>query len=223
MAVAAPDQAGVLLLLHPLLALVDVVEVRLDAMQQPDVAQLRAAIARPLLYTNRPEWEGGAYRGSEEQRLALLHQAALCGADYVDLELRAAPQQRHGLLASLVGRTGRMIISWHDFSCTPPTETLADILARQADSGAHIGKIVTMAREPADVRRVLALLELAEQRRFPLIAFCMGAAGRVSRVATLALGGFMTYAAPDGATGTAPGQLSVSQLRGMLRTLEGEA
>jgi 3-dehydroquinate dehydratase-1/3-dehydroquinate dehydratase/shikimate dehydrogenase len=73
------------------------------------------------------------------------------------------------------------------------------------------------------VRRVLALLELAEQRGFPLIAFCMGAAGRVSRVATLALGGFMTYAAADGAAGTAPGQLSVSQLRGMLRTLEGGA
>jgi len=219
-AVAAADAETFRRIVQPQLALVDVVEVRLDAMLEPELTRLRAIVAQPLLCTCRPQWEGGAFAGTEEQRLALLYRALSAGADYVDLELRAGEGMRRELLAALAGTPARMIISWHDFVTTPRAPELADILERQADSGALIGKIVTMAHSPADVRRVLHLLELADEKKFPLIAFCMGAAGRVSRIVTLALGGFMTYAAPDGAEGTAPGQLSVSELRRLMRGLE---
>ena len=49
-------------------ALVDLVEVRLDAMSRPEVERGMQMIHLPLLFTNRPIWEGGAFSGSEEER-----------------------------------------------------------------------------------------------------------------------------------------------------------
>ena len=81
------------------------------------------------------------------------------------------------------------------------------------DSGAHIGKIVTMAHDFRQALRILQLQEKAAQLDFPLISFAMGEAGRISRAATCALGGYMTYCAPDSGEATAPGQIRVSDLR----------
>ena len=41
----------------------------------------------------------------------------------------------------------------------------------------------------------------------------MGEEGKLSRIITLLLGGFMTYAALDKQQATAPGQLTVKQLK----------
>jgi 3-dehydroquinate dehydratase-1 len=85
-----------------------------------------------------------------------------------------------------------------------------------------VGKIVTMANSYEDVLRVLNLQTIAVENNFPLIAFCMGRMGMVSRLSTLRLGGFMTYAAPDdGGDESAPGQMEVSTLRTMLKKLAG--
>jgi 3-dehydroquinate dehydratase len=47
----------------------------------------------------------------------------------------------------------------------------------------------------------------------------MGSRGRISRLATIKLGGYMTYAAPDGGKETAPGQIPVSVMSEMLARL----
>jgi len=113
----------------------------------------------------------------------------------------------------------KLICSWHNFTLTPSASELEAILGQQIASGAHIGKIVTMAEDSRDVLRVLNLPPLAAEHGFPLIAFCMGEAGMISRAATLFLGGYMTYAAPDSGKGSAPGQLPVSAMRAMLASL----
>jgi 3-dehydroquinate dehydratase type I len=91
------------------------------------------------------------------------------------------------------------------------------------ESGAHIGKIVTIAKDYKDVLRILNLQAAAAENNFPLIAFCMGVIGKISRLATTMLGGYMTYAAPDEGEETAPGQIRVSALRAMLKSLANEA
>jgi 3-dehydroquinate dehydratase len=47
----------------------------------------------------------------------------------------------------------------------------------------------------------------------------MGEAGRLSRIATILLGGFMTYAALDATQATAPGQLTIQELKSSLSVL----
>ena len=215
-AVAAENAEGAVALARPVLPLVDVVEVRLDAMVRPQVATCCRLIDRPLLFTNRARWEGGGADGDDLARTEPLLRAVEQGAAFVDLELRADSRARRQLLDAIQGTTTRLILSCHDFSATPGPEQLRDTLLRMADSGAHVGKIVTTAHHVADVLRVLALQEKARELGLPLIAFCMGTAGRISRLATLYLGGFMTYVAVDEEQATAPGQLSAARLHRLM-------
>ncbi|MGW8160708.1 MAG: type I 3-dehydroquinate dehydratase [Desulfobulbales bacterium] len=198
----------------------DVIEIRLDSLVQPEIEPFVEGLTKPLLFTNRPEWEGGSFTGTEAARIGVLLQAVQHDCGLVDLELKSAPALRGEMLDALIDhpKTG-LIISWHDFSGTPADDELAEILQQQMESGAHIGKIVTTANDYRDVLRILDLQLIAAENNFPLIAFCMGAIGRISRLATIKLGGYMTYAAPDDGEETAPGQIAVSVLRNMLTAL----
>ena len=40
----------------------DVIEIRLDSLPQPEIAPFVKGLTRPLLFTNRPEWEGGSFQ-----------------------------------------------------------------------------------------------------------------------------------------------------------------
>ncbi|MGV1097792.1 type I 3-dehydroquinate dehydratase [Thiovibrio sp. JS02] len=211
--IAGADVAEALALAKKNEAVADVLEIRLDSMRQPAIAPFLAELAKPLLFTHRPAWEGGACQDEEEKRIALLMEAAAGGAAYVDIELNSPPDLQAQLIAAARENNCQSIVSWHDFTGTASAQALQSILQRQCRSGAAIGKIVTTARCFQDVFRVLALQEVAAETGFPLIAFCMGKAGMISRVATTDLGGYMTYAAPDQGAPTAPGQLPASLIR----------
>ncbi|MDA8165374.1 MAG: type I 3-dehydroquinate dehydratase [Desulfobacteraceae bacterium] len=217
--VAAPSVAEAVRIAREAEPLADVIEIRLDALAAPEIPPFLEEVRTPLLFTNRPAWEGGGFAGDETARVAPLLAALAAGAAYVDIELNAEPALRDQVLAAARAHGGQVIVSWHDFKVTPSAQAIATILQEQYRSGAHIGKIVTTARDFRDVLRVLALQDEAAEMEFPLIAFCMGRPGMISRVATLELNGFMTYAAPDHGAATAPGQLSASVLRRLLADL----
>jgi 3-dehydroquinate dehydratase I len=218
--VMAESSAAVLAMVAPVLALADVIEIRLDGLRAPLDPSLIAAIAKPVLATNRPVWEGGGCSDSEEKRIATLCMALDHGARYVDIELAAAPQLRARLLAAAHSHGAQMIVSSHDFAGTPSTQQLRTTLEAMIASGADIGKIVTTATTPEDALRILALQQDAMTAAFPLCAFAMGAAGTISRLATLYLGGFMTYAGLSAEQATAPGQITVRDLHNLLALLE---
>lgn len=197
----------------------DVIEIRLDLLTDLVIAPFIAQLDTPLLFTNRPNWEGGSFTGGETVRLQSLLEATASGASYIDCELRAPRETRAALRAKTAASACRLILSWHDFQQTPDQKTLESIVAQMQQSGADIGKIVTTAVDHFDVLRVLNLQECAAAMNFPLIGFCMGAAGKISRLATARLGGFMTYCAPRLNQGTAAGQLDAEQLRLLLAQL----
>lgn len=200
-------------------SLADVIEIRLDSLAKPDVHAFIKALKKPLLFTNRPTREGGNYEGGEAERIGLLVEAARAGAAYVDIELQTEAELLNQFFKMTESTDSKIIISWHDFNGTASSQALASIFQQQYRSGAHIGKIVTTANSFQDVIRVLNLQIHAAEMDFPLIAFCMGNAGVISRIATLELGGFMTYAAPDSGSATAPGQLPVSTLRSIIKSI----
>lgn len=218
-ALSGPASIDILLQAKSAAPLADVLEIRLDSMKQPAITPFIGTIATPLLFTNRAAWEGGNFPGSEEDRVGLLHEAITAGTAYIDIELKTDLSLRDPLIAAAKKHGTKSIVSWHNFTNTPSSQGLRTILQEQYRSDAAIGKIVTMAKTFQDVLRVLDLQAEAAEIGLPLIAFCMGEAGVISRVATLGLGGYMTYAAPDGSEGTAPGQLSLSSLRAIVKEL----
>ena len=133
----------------------------------------------------------------------------------------APAQSLKRLQTEIENASTRLILSWHNFKKTPDRPELMTKLQAMQEKGAHIGKIVTMAHNFRDVLRVLQLQEDAVRMHFPLIAFCMGRPGVISRLATLELGGFMTYCSANDRQATAPGQLSVAALREIVERLRG--
>jgi 3-dehydroquinate dehydratase-1/3-dehydroquinate dehydratase/shikimate dehydrogenase len=138
----------------------------------------------------------------------------------VDIELRTESGLRGQLLAAARAHGSKVIISSHDFATTPSWKDLCCTLQRMRESGGDMGKVVTTASTSEEALRILSLQLDALATGFPLSAFAMGEAGRITRFATLYLGGCMTYVAPDELSATAPGQLTVTQLRALIALFE---
>nr|HPJ72482.1 type I 3-dehydroquinate dehydratase [bacterium] len=153
--------------------------------------------------------------GARERR-GLLEQALRAGATWVDVDRGEldAPMRR---LLDRNRAWDKLILSYHNFRETPPVPVLLEIGASLIAAGGKIAKIACLASDPGDAARIMGLYD----RIRPLIALGMGPAGVVTRVAAVSLGAPFTYAAMDGGEPTAPGQLTVSELRGLRAVLEG--
>jgi len=79
--------------------------------------------------------------------------------------------------------------------------------------GADVIKIVSFARSWEDNLAVLSLLPMAKARKQKIVAFCMGEKGKVSRLFSPMLGAEWTYASLSRGKGSAPGQLTVGELK----------
>ena len=193
-------------------------ELRLDYLEQPDLKRLFRTHPGPVIATNRLAAEGGNWRGTEADRRRLLEEALSLGADFLDLELAADPAWRRELWA----RRGqaKIILSWHDFSGTPDTEHLEEILQKMLDQEADVIKIVAMAQVPEDNLRLLSLIPQALARGREIIAFCMGPAGKWSRVVAPLLGSFLTFAPFTKKGASAPGQLTVNEVKRLWKMLK---
>ncbi|MGE0464301.1 MAG: shikimate dehydrogenase [Vicinamibacterales bacterium] len=182
------------------LAGADLVELRLDTVDRPDVDGTLAGRRAPVIVTCRPAWEGGAFRGSEEERLGLLERALEAGAEFVDVEARAlTPAFANG------AHRARLVVSLHDFDGVPGD--LDARVAAMSATGAGTVKVAVMAQRLSDCLR---LLDLAERRGAPTSVIAMGEAGIATRVLAARFGSCWTYAAEDAAV--APGQLSARRM-----------
>ena len=183
----------------------DLVEFRVDLAKEPPsrLAAEIARFARKAIITVRRKEEGGGFKGSEAERLEAISSLSRLKPAYLDIELTTA-RENPDWFRHEVSRGPRKIVSWHDFSGTPPLRALQSV-RNEASALGDIAKVVTLAKGKRDNLRVLRLYEDAPA---PLIAFCMGEAGRASRLAALRLGSPVTYAALPNEL-VAPGQISL--------------
>jgi 3-dehydroquinate dehydratase/shikimate dehydrogenase len=188
----------------------DLVELRIDTLTDPtQVSELLSASVLPTIVTCRPDWEGGASTLDDAARFRLLDQEIDDAATYIDLELRAV--QRTGGWPSREKRAG-LIVSAHDFSGRP--EKLYNLITELNAAPGDVNKIVWM---PRTIRENLEAFELLQQRQKPTIALCMGEAGLISRVLAKKFGAFLTFASLDDSSATAPGQVSITDLKRLYR------
>lgn len=180
----------------------DLVELRLDLVDRPDVAGALAGRTRPVLVTCRAAWEGGGFHGSEDERQRLLAEALAAGAELVDIEWKAEGTERWLRPADLP----RVVLSHHDFERTP-----ADVAERAAAMRRQVGpgvvKIATRAHRLRDLLPLLAIgRQAADDARVVMIG--MGPQGAVSRILAAHFGSSWTYAGD----GVAPGQIPAARL-----------
>src|SRR5688572_14874156 len=184
----------------------DLVEMRLDTVDRPDAAGALEGRRGPVIVTCRAEWEGGYFKGSEEERRRILEDALARGADYVDVEARA------GFAGELIrGRQGKgVILSSHIFGSIP--DDLEERWTALRASGAEIAKLAVESRSLCDTLRLMALAApraSGNHSRTPgQVLIAMGDAGVASRILATRLGNAWTYAGDN----VAPGQISLARL-----------
>ena len=145
-----------------------------------------------------------------EKRLV---RAIEAGARYVDVEIEAQKQMSKRVRSAAHENGTIFIRSYHDFEGTDSYEALKALVEKCKYHGADIVKIVTTAHSAEDVDKVMALYEWAYAENIDLIAFCMGEAGKESRLECLKHGAPYTYAALSAAEAAAPGQWPADEMR----------
>ncbi len=191
----------------------DLLELRIDLLDtdaRPVLAELKK-LGLPVIITNRMKQEGGAWEGSEDERIRTLVSLVPL-ADAVDIELCAEERDTVVKKAKSAGKT--VIISTHDFQKTPELEVMTGIIRESFEAGADIAKLAVM---PQSLKDVLCLLEVTLQSQKPVCTIAMGDMGRHSRVIAPIYGSLLTYGYVD--KSTAPGQLRVDELKSILKIL----
>jgi 3-dehydroquinate dehydratase type I len=215
--ICAKTQEAALAQMDRALPLADVLELRIDQIRDLDLEQLMNGKRndKRILVTNRRKDEGGGFPGSERERVELLKAAVTLGANYVDIEAKSEKRLIRELVAQIEKHHNRTkwICSSHDFSGTPPEVQLRKRFNVCSRTGADIVKIVTHAHEMEDNLRLLGLIPYARNRGRDIIALCMGEKGRISRVMAPLLGSYWSYASLKKGAESAPGQLTIEEMR----------
>lgn len=162
----------------------DLIELRLDTVRDPDAAAALAGRTTPVIVTCRAAWEGGQFRGSEDERRQILSRAHELGADYIDVEWKAGFDD---LIAREHGR--RIVISSHDFDGMP-----TDLAARARAMRATGAAVVKIAGKALCLSSCLPLLDLARALDGPHVLIAMGDAGVATRVLASRFHAAWTYA-----------------------------
>jgi 3-dehydroquinate dehydratase/shikimate dehydrogenase len=203
----------------------EMLELRADHLAdlQPDrVPELLAYVRQakppsmPFIVTCRSKQQGGARAWPDDLRVDVLAAAAKNGANFIDCEYETFTQIKHQekirLALSNSART-RLILSAH--SLKGPFPDIAALYRHITTTyPASIPKLVYTANHINDCFAALDLLSRTSDDR---IVFCMGEAGLITRIIAKKLKSYLTFASLDEDTATAPGQLSVADIKKIYR------
>jgi 3-dehydroquinate dehydratase/shikimate dehydrogenase len=192
------------------------IELRLDLLPQPEAGLPLIKLLRErwpklkILATCRRKNAQGGFGGSIDEQERILTRAAANGAQLLDLEIETAEAAPD--VAERLRRKARLVLSFHDFEKAPPPEK---VLRRLSKTPADIYKMAVAGVKPSDSGRLLSLLSQADAP--PLVVLAMGEVGVASRILAPSRGAAFTFAAPNTAPGTAPGQYSAAVMQGLYR------
>ena len=200
----------------------DIIELRLDYIEELTVEKAVCAIkagqacGRPLIVTCRVKSEGAKYDYPGELRCEILCEAVRAGVEHVDCEfLTFQKEPFRSALSSVLGENPsvRLILSCHDFDKKPDNvEWMVDDVYTLWPNA--IAKIAYKANHINDCFEAFDVLN---DNRDKVIVLCMGDDGLISRILASKAGGYLTFASLDGGSSTAPGQISIAEMRDLYR------
>lgn len=193
-----------------------------DVLSAQAVVQSLALIRRilgedvPVLFTVRTKKEGGAANLSAQEYSRCAYSAIEGGADLLDVEMSAGKETVFAIIQEAHRQGKKVILSSHDFSCTPKEEEMLSRLCRMQEWGADITKLAVMPKDASDVLRLLSVTLMMKETYAdrPFITMSMGKDGLISRLCGETFGSCLTFGC--GTKASAPGQMEARALRGIL-------
>src|SRR5690625_4479060 len=168
----------------------------------------------PLLFTIRAEHEGGEKIPlHQHEKLDLFKEVCQKSkVDIIDFEISNGVNEVEKVCNSAKSNHKKLILSYHNFTYTPPNKELIQLAIEAERAGADVAKLAVMPEHKADVLRLLHVTnEMDELLSIPVTTMSMGDIGGLSRVIGWVYGSAMTFGV--GAKSSAPGQLPVNKLR----------
>ncbi len=195
----------------------DFIEVRLDKFTElGHLAEVASHGKTPKIATLKLASESGKFTGTETQQREILLSAAKAGFAYVDVDLQGTNPKE---FAEEVKSNGtKVIASFHNFTATPAIPELNRILDKEIALGSDVCKIVTTANCVEDNLTLLSFIAAASKKK-SIVCFGIKEAGRVSRLLSPLFGGFFTFASLERGAQTAPGQMSIGEMKAAYRLL----
>jgi len=187
--------------------LIELFEVRIDLIGD-GWQELIKQLNKPWIACNRKADEGGNWKKDEAKRVEELLKATELGAKMIDIELRTANLAE---TIRLIKPRAKCLVSFHDLKGTPSFDEMKKIVQRQLESGADLCKVVTTAQSFTDNIAVLQLISAFPDTK--VVSLAMGHLGSVSRILCPLVGGDFTYASIGTGKESAPGQVTVTDLR----------
>ena len=204
----------------------DIIEWRVDIYDEVEnlhavqvmLSNLREILVdTPILFTFRSFSEGGKREASVEFYQKLLKMAVQSKLiDLVDIELFQGDNLVNELVCIAKENGIYIVMSNHDFQKTPEKDEIISRLRKMQELGADIPKIAVM---PNNSQNVITLIDATNTMKEkysdrPFITVSMGEKGVVSRLTGEVFGSAATFG--SGKEGSAPGQMDVMELRGIL-------
>lgn len=164
----------------------DIIEVWLDEVKNPDavIPKLQKS-KKPILYKVTAKSAHSNFHG-----------------DYIDFDFKAKPIKHT-----------KLIISYHNFEKTPTDVQLKKIIQKMSKHSPYIYKIATKANSFSDSLRMLKLLDELHRSGKRAVCICMGREGKITRAAGHLFGNYLMFAPLDEKKATAPGQISLKELK----------
>ena len=191
-----------------------------------DIASRIKALAGeiPIIFSCRSMNEGGEGTALDDEDIVKLYVAACASrcVDVIDYELSNAPENVARLREASRNSDVAMIMSYHNFRRTPRAAILVAKCLEAERLGADIATVAVMPKKAEDVLTLLAAIAQASREcAMPLTGTAMGGLGTLSRIYGWAYGSALTFAV--GKSSSAPGQLSIEDLRAGLALAHGGA
>ncbi|RZF49909.1 type I 3-dehydroquinate dehydratase [Acinetobacter halotolerans] len=175
---------------------------------------------KPVIATIRTHNEGGQLTISDanygKTYQAYLKQPFM---DMLDVEMFRDQQIVKNTVQLAHDKKVLIVMSNHDFKKTPSEDEIIKRLLKQDELGADILKIAVMPQNKQDVFTLMnATLKVSQLSNKPLLTMSMGKLGTISRIATANMGGSFSFGMIGEAS--APGQIDVTQLKQLLKTVQ---
>lgn len=203
----------------------ETLELRTDYLENLSIDLVKKLIAKaksivgqdlPLIVTCRDKQQGGAAAYPDQLRVDVLTSALRGGVEFVDFEYEnffSAENQERIKVALSQSLKGRLILSAHNFEAK--FDNIEKLYRRIGTLyPAAIPKLVYTANHINDCFDGFDLLHRTSGER---VVFCMGEAGLISRIIAKKLDCFVTFASIDDESTTAPGQITIGELKNLYR------
>ena len=177
----------------------DLIELRLDGVEDLDVSGVLQGRLKPVIVTCRSVQDGGSFDGGEEARRRIIAEALECGAEFVDIEWDGSPDSR------IAAHKSRTVLSYHQFLERP--KDLDDRYVAMRATGAAVVKIAVQAKSLMDLAPLITLGQRARQDGERAVIVGMGGPGVASRILANRFGACWSYAG-----NAAPGQIDPDRL-----------